>query len=257
MIGEIPLRPTPVEIQWLGTAALRFEWEQDGWCSQPRFEQAASGKAAGNTIQERTREVQVQDIQPVAEEDQAAKAMMKLWVGRVASGLEGGIENTQGSSFAEPEPESGPEAAGGDGIVWEGKRAKGEEEVAVEEDNLIGSGDIRCVSDKTGVGAHGEEAPSEVFPEEDGCEKAGCTRAGQGGRVEMEEAGRVDVRRDTRWGRHSRSEHGDLEGKKGRSRGGECKDLSRKITSRDKLTCGECVGGMLIDVEPERGRLWD
>ena len=166
--------------------------------------------------------------------------MTKLGAEGVASGgLEGEIGSTQGSSSAEPETE----AVGGDEIAREGECAKGEGEVAVGEDNLIGREDIRCASDKTVVGARGGQAPSEgSLEEEDGCEKADCRKGGRGGHVEMTEADRVDVRRDTRWGRRSRSERGDLGAKKEDHGEVNMRIYAEKITSRETYVRGMCGG---------------
>lgn len=75
-----------------------------------------------------------------------------------------------------------------------------EEGVAVVgQGNLIGREDIRRASDKTTVGVHGVQAPSNEFPEGVG-EGVDCMKVGRGGHVETEaEAGRLS--------KHSRSGH--------------------------------------------------
>lgn len=143
--------------------------------------------------------------------------MRKPGAEEVASGLEAETGNTQGSSSAESEVEvvGGNEIGQGEECVKEGEGAG---EAAVGQGNLIGREDIRHVSDKMVVEAHGGEALSKEFrEEEDECERAGCMKVGWGGHVGIEaEAGRLGVR----LGRHSRSGHGDLEAKKD-DRGGQ------------------------------------
>jgi hypothetical protein len=155
-------------------------------------------KGAGDTTQERTGEVRVQDIRSAAEEGQAVRATRKPGAEEVASGLEAETGNTLESSSAESEAEG----VGGNGIA-----RKGEVVAAVVGGNLIDMGDIRHGSDKTVVGAH---ALSGSLPEEGGDEKADCTRVGRGGHAGMEEEGRVGVG----LGRHSGSEHENPEAKK-------------------------------------------
>lgn len=121
----------------------------------------------------------------------------------VASGSEGETGNTRGSSSAEPEPEA--EVVGGNEVGREEERAKGEGVAAAGQGNLIGRGDIRSAADKTKVGVHGGQAPSEGVPEEGEYEKTDCMRVGRGGPAGMMvEADRVDVRRDREPGRYSR-----------------------------------------------------
>jgi len=201
--------------------------------------------------QERMGEARVQDIRPAVEEDQVVRVTRKPGAEQVASGLEAEAGDTQGSSSGDSEGEvvGGNEIARGEGFV----KGEGVGVAAVGLDNLIDREDIRRASDKTVVEVHDEQAPSEGFPEGGGCEETDCMKVGRGGHVEVEaEAGKSDAR----LGRHSGSSHADPEAKK-EDHGEANEDLCRRITSREKLTCGECVGGVLIDVEPERGRLWD
>lgn len=156
-----------------------------------------------------------QGIRSAAEEGQVARVATKAGAVEVASEWEGEIGNTQRSSSAESEAG----VAGGNEIAREGERAEGEGEggAAVEGGNLIDRMGIRRASDKTVVGAHGGQVPLEGFPGEDGCEKTDCTRMGRGSHVEVEMevgVGRMDVRRDMRLGRYSRSERGGSEAKK-------------------------------------------
>jgi hypothetical protein len=92
----------PAEIHWLGTTAWTFELGWDYWYWQPRSTWAAPGKAFGDTTQERTEEVRVQDIRSAAAaEGQAVRAMKKLGAEEVASGLGVELGNMQESSSAE------------------------------------------------------------------------------------------------------------------------------------------------------------
>jgi len=203
--------------------------------------------------QERTGEARIQDTRPAVEEGQVVGVTRKPGAGQVASGLAAEAGDTLGSSSADSEAEvvGGNEIARGEG------RVRGVGVAAVGWDNLIDREDIQRAPDKTVVEVHDEQAPSEGFPEGGGCEKTDCMKVGRGGHVEVEvEAGRSDARKDVRLGRHSGSSHADSEEKK-EDHGEANEDLCRRITSREKLTCGECVEGVLIDVEPERGRLWD
>lgn len=150
--------------------------------------------------------MQVQDNRSAVEEDQAVRAMRKPGAEEAASGSEAEIENTQGGSSVG----SAAEVVGGDEIA-RGEECEREEEVVVVavvgKGNLIGREDIRGASDKTTVGVHGGQAPSEEFPEEGVCERVDCMKAGRGGHVETEaEVGSL--------GRHSRSGQADLESKR-------------------------------------------
>lgn len=237
MIREIPLRPTPVEIQLLGTAAWTFELGRCDRCLRRRSGCVAPGKAAGDTIQKRTGEVRVQGIRLAAEGGQTVSSRREPGAEEAASGLGVETENRQGNS-----------CAGSEGVVVWGEGCAKEGEVAVGRGNLVGREDIQYVSDKTMEG-HVGQPPSEESPGEDVRGRTDCMEVGRGGHVEMEEV--EGDRLDARLGKHSRS--GQCEFR--RSRGGKCEDLWLKITSKEKLTCGECVEGVLIDVEPERGRL--
>lgn len=87
--------------------------------------------------------------------------------------------------------------------MWgEGCAKEGEEEAAVEQDNLIGREGIRGGSDKMMEEVHGEQTPWEEFPEEGAGEKTDCMEVGRGGGVEMEAEG---DRMDVRLGKHSGS----------------------------------------------------
>lgn len=209
MVGEIPLRPTPVGIQWLGTIAWTFELGQDGPCWQRQPGSVIVGKEAGDTIQKRMEE-QVQGIRFAVGEGRPVRAMRELGAEEVASGLEAETGNTLGNSCAELEG-----VVGGDEIVWgEGHAKEGEGEVAVGQGSWVGRGDIQRGSDKT-MEMHGEEIPSEGFLEEDAGEKTGCMKVGRGEHVEVEvEGDRLGVR----LGKHSGSE---FRSKERRSRGGQ------------------------------------
>lgn len=76
IIGEIPLRPTPDEIRWLGTAAWTVELERDDRCSSPQ-----SGYAAEDTTQEKREGARAQDIRSAAEVDQLLWVMKKAGAG--------------------------------------------------------------------------------------------------------------------------------------------------------------------------------
>lgn len=156
----------------------------------------------------------------------------------------------QESSSAEPEVE----AVGGGETAWGEERAKeGVVVAAVGEGSLTDREDIRHATDKTVVGVRGGEVLSEEIPKGVG-EKTDCMKVGQGGHAEMEvEAGRLDVR-DVDLGRQAGSGHTNSEAGKGDRGEGRYEDLGQKIVSREELTCGECVEGVLIDVELPRGR---
>lgn len=142
---------------------------------------------------------------------------------------------------------------GGDEIVW-GEAGAKEGEVAVGRGNLIGREGIRSGSDKRMGEVHGGQAPWEEFPEEDGDEMTGCMKVGRGGHVEV---GAEGDSLDVRLGKHARSGDASSEAKKEDHGEANVRILWLKITSKARLTWGECVEGVLIDVEPERGRLWE
>ena len=194
--------------------------------------------------------MRVQNIRSVVGEGQAVRAARKPEAEEVASVLEAESGNTRGSSSAESEEE----VVGGDGIVRGEVCAKEGEVVGVvvvAQSNLIGRWDIQHASDKTMAEVHGGQAPSEEFPEGGVREMTDCMKVGREGRVEVEaEGGRLDVR----LGMHSRS---GLEGTKEGHGEGNMRIYDKKPYQEGKLTCGECVEGVLIDVEPERGRLWE
>ena len=99
-------------------------------------------------------------------------------------------------------------------------------------------------------------APSEEFPE-GVCEKSDCMKVGRGRHVGMEAgAGMFDVKRDTRSGRHSRSGHADSATKRDHGEA-TMRIHGRKIMPREKLMCGGCVEGVIIDVKLAQRRLWD
>ena len=179
--------------------------------------------------QERTGEARLQYIRPAVEGDQVVGAMRKPGAEReqVASGLEVEVGDTQGSSSAGSEVG----AVGGNEIVGEEEFVAGEgvRLPAVGWGNLIDRENIWHTSDKAIVEVHDEQAPLEWF--------------------------HSDARGDMRVGRDPGSSRVDSEAKKEDHREAN-EDLCRRITSREKLTCGECVEGVFIDVKPERGRLW-
>jgi hypothetical protein len=67
MIGEVPLRLMPVEIQWLGTGVWTFELGRDDRYLERRSGWATPGKAAGDMTREKMGEVLGRDTQPAVD----------------------------------------------------------------------------------------------------------------------------------------------------------------------------------------------
>ena len=190
-------------------------------------------------------EVQDQDTRFAAGEDQAARVTRDSSLWEVETG------DRKGNSCAAP--------VGGGEIVWGEGRAKEEGEVAVGWDNLIDREGIQGVSDKTMEVAHGGQALSEEFPEEDEGERAGCMKVGRGGRVETEgEEG-------DRLGKHSRSGHESSEVMKQGHGGASVKIYGKKSNQKRNLRAenvwGVCLsmsnrnGGVCGSDEPRHGNL--